>query len=67
MFEITCEGARDVTWEASRQQVTVDLGNVELTRLILVSSNAKLRRRLHALHESEFASNVARLVRRQNQ
>jgi len=62
VFAITHGGTREARWESTDSGISLDLGTVELTRLIVVSSDATLRRRLQGLYESEFASNVARLT-----
>jgi hypothetical protein len=61
VFEITFEGIRDITWERNGSELILHLGMVELTRLILITADAQLRRRLEDLY-SRFAPNVSRLV-----
>jgi len=63
-FEITFAGTRDVDWKATGSEVSVKLGTVELTRLLVVSSDRRLRARLLALHKKQFAAKVAKLKRR---
>lgn len=61
-FEINAAGIRPIARTAGRRMV-VDLGTVDLTRMIVVTSDAKLRDRLQELYDAKFKANVARLER----
>ncbi len=60
-FEVTSEGIRDVPWTKHGARVNVDLGTVDLTRFIVITSDSSLRDRLRKLYEDKFAANVAAL------
>lgn len=62
-FEITYDGARSVTWKQTGAQLSVDLGKLEVSRLIFISADARLRDELQDVYKKRFAGNVARLVR----
>jgi hypothetical protein len=60
-FEITPEGLRDVTWKDESGQLALDLGQTEVARLVLLTSDKTLRPQLDQLYRARFADNVARL------
>ena len=73
-FEITPEGIKDVVpeleaghetrtgrWVPGTAVFTFDLGTVEVARLLVLSSNRKLRGKLEKLYQEKFAANVAKL------
>ncbi len=62
VFEIDYRGTQKVDWKAADAELTLDLGQVELTRMILVTSDAGLRERLQNRYEEHFAANVATLL-----
>ncbi|MHC4442896.1 MAG: hypothetical protein ACYTF1_14680 [Planctomycetota bacterium] len=61
-FEITYEGIRDINWQPIDQQVSIDLGKVEVTRLIMITSDKQLRSQLQKEYNSRFASKVRGLL-----
>jgi hypothetical protein len=61
-FEVTCRGLGDGTWQAQDGRVGVKLGTVDLTRLIVVTNDTALRRRLQELYDRDLADNVRDLV-----
>jgi len=61
-FEITPEGLRDVNWKSEAGQLVLDLGQTEVARLIVLTSNQGLRGQLDELYRSRFAANVAQLT-----
>jgi hypothetical protein len=61
VFEISCDGVQDVKWDAADSRLDLDLGTVNVTRFIVVTSDPDLRSYLQALYDSKFASNVAKL------
>jgi hypothetical protein len=63
-FEVTYHGIRDLTWKPAGPQVAFDLGKVEVTRLIMLSSDPQLRSQLSGLYETRFAAKVAKLLGR---
>lgn len=60
-FEITADGIRDISWQRNGKEVEFDLGTVDLTRLVVLSSDPTLRVELQKLYESKFAANVKKL------
>jgi len=60
-FQITYSGTKDVSW-AGKSEIALDLGKVEISRLILITSNTKLRSQLQSVYDTKFAANVAKLV-----
>ncbi len=62
VFEISHEGTQAVTWKPEGSQITMTLGRVELTRLVVICEDPKLRGQLQDLYETRFAAKVARLV-----
>lgn len=63
VFEITHQGVRVVTWKQTGPQVAIDLGTVEVTRLIVVTSDPQLRPQLETRYKTQFAAKVARLLK----
>ena len=61
-FEITPEGVRDVSWKSEAGQLVLDLGQTEVARLVLLTTDKELRGQLEELHRSRFAANVAQLT-----
>ncbi|HSW46419.1 MAG TPA: hypothetical protein VLM89_12695 [Phycisphaerae bacterium] len=61
-FEITCEGTRDVSWQAADGGVRFDLGTVNVTRLLVITKDTGLRDRLQHLYQKDFAANVQKLL-----
>ncbi|MGC8863360.1 MAG: hypothetical protein ACP5R5_11400, partial [Armatimonadota bacterium] len=61
VFEVTCDGIKDVTWKLDGSQVAMELGRVDLTKFLVVTSDPALRGRLKSLYESKFAANAAAL------
>lgn len=62
VFEITAAGIRDVAHERSGTRLTLRLGHVEVTRLLLITADAQLRQRLQSLYQARFAANVQQLL-----
>jgi len=61
VFEVSSSGTSEVAHDRSGGKLSVKLGTVSVTRLIVVSSDPGLRERLQTLYESRFAANVGRL------
>lgn len=64
-FEITCRGVGDVAHEYANAGVTLQLGQVVLTRLVVITSDTELRTRLNALYDARFAQSARRLLDQQ--
>jgi len=65
-FEITYGGTQDISWESAGPEISLDLGEVSLTRFVLISADEALRSQLQKRWQSQFASNVSELVARKN-
>ena len=63
VFEITSTGTHDVNWKAEKTGLRLDLGEVEVTRLIVASADEKLRDTLQSRYDRRFAVNVDRITR----
>lgn len=61
-FEVTNEGVKDVAWKRDGQKVEIDLGTVNVSRLVFITADPALKDKLAALYESKFASNVKALA-----
>lgn len=60
-FEISEDGVADVKWKASPNGFGLELGTVNLSRMIIVTSDAGLRQRLRNIYESRFAASAREL------
>ncbi len=60
-FELTSEGTRELPWRTEAGRVTLELGKVSVTRLILISGKPGLRERIQQRYEEKFAANVKTL------
>ena len=61
IFHVTCDGLGDVAFEIKGRTLSLDLGRVNLSRFIVVTSDPGLRTRLQKRYDEMFARNVARL------
>lgn len=61
-FEITPEGLRDVNWKSEAGQLVLDLGQTEVARMVVLTTDKGLRNQLDELYRSRFAANVAPLT-----
>jgi len=62
-FEITYAGVQDINWQSRMNQgISIDLGKVELTRLIMITSNKQLKSQLQQDYIKRFASNIRKLL-----
>lgn len=62
VFEVNCRGTADVDYKQSAAQLDLHLGTVDVTRMIVITSDTGLRDRLQTRYETGFASNVKRLL-----
>lgn len=62
-FEITANGVANAQWTADGGSLTLDLGTVDLTRMIVVTADKALRPRLAKVHQTHLAANTTRLTR----
>ncbi len=60
-FEITSNGIRNVRTSGSGGEVTLELGRVAITRLVVIARDAALRSQLEQLYRTRFATNAVAL------
>ncbi len=60
-FEITADGIKDVATHSVDAGLSVELGHVDMTRLVMVTENPDLRAELQKRYESRFADSVRAL------
>lgn len=63
-FEVTSDGIRSVDWKKNGRSVALELGPVDLTRFVLITSDGGLRGQLDQVYKNKFAENVAALKAR---
>ena len=61
VFEVTSEGTRDIQSDRQDTRLTVHLGTLELTRLVLITADRDLRGSMQPKYEQCFAANVQAL------
>ena len=61
-FEVTCKGTRDLQWSAGENEVSFDLGTVDLTRMLIITADANLRERLQGIYDQQCADNAKKLL-----
>jgi len=61
-FEICASGIRDVTTQTAGNQLQVNLGTVELTRMIVITKDAQLRETLQQRYDQQFRPAVCALA-----
>jgi len=62
VFEVAYTGTRPVSWSCRDGELLLDLGTVQLTRLLIISADENLQRTLDAQYRAQFAAKVARLL-----
>lgn len=62
VFEVHTGGTRKVAWESAGDGLAIDLGDVELTRMIILTSDPQLRNALQVRYDQHFAENVRNLL-----
>ncbi len=62
VFEMTYEGTKDIDSASEGRSLNVDLGTVEVTRMILVTKRPELRAELQKRYDDNFADNVRKLM-----
>ena len=61
-FEVNFKGTQDIQYERLGSKLRFDLGTVEVTRLIVITSDPSLRASLQKYYDSHLAANVAKLT-----
>lgn len=62
VFEITPAGVESIAARSSTSGLRVPLGKLDVTRMVVITSNATLRGELQNLYEERFAAATARLL-----
>jgi len=62
VFEVFATGTKEVVHRSAGAQLELDLGTVNVTRLVVLTSDPGLRQLLQKDYEKHFAANVSRLV-----
>jgi hypothetical protein len=60
-FEISREGVSNADWKQTAGRVTLDLGKVELNRLVVITSDPGLKTHLRQIYQEKHSQNVAGL------
>jgi hypothetical protein len=61
VFEVDSGGTRDIGWQMEGGKVTLDLGRLELTRMVIITRDTGLRTRLQHEYEVKYADHVRKL------
>jgi hypothetical protein len=64
VFEIDSAGTKDMKSAQADGRVTVDLGQVRMTRLVVLARDGRLREQLQTLYNDRFAETVRKLKQR---
>ena len=62
VFEILSTGTKDLPHNSREGQLELDLGTVDVTRLVVITSDPALRQSVQKDYEAHFATNVSRLL-----
>lgn len=62
VFEVTSQGTGDVKWTSAGTQVRLDLGKVDVTRLVIITADKGLRTELQKRYTQQFADRVKALM-----
>jgi hypothetical protein len=63
VFEITSDGTRDIRHQDRKDTCGLDLGRIDVTRLVIITSDQELRSRLEKRYQDLFAQRVTNLKR----
>jgi len=61
-FEVTYEGIKDLPWKRDGSKVAVSLDKVNISRFVLITSDASLRNRLQMEYDGKYALNVKKIL-----
>jgi hypothetical protein len=61
-FEVNFKGTQDIQFSRTGSKARIELGHVDVTRLIVITSDSNLRDSLQKYYDSHLAANVARLT-----
>lgn len=60
-FEVSARGISDVDWKKTGPEVSLNLGRVDVTRMVVITSDPTLRDRIQTLFASRFSANASSL------
>jgi hypothetical protein len=60
-FEITSDGIKDLDWSQDSGNVTLNTGDIYISKFVIVTANPNLRGQLQDRYQKMFADNVAKL------
>ena len=63
VFEVTCHGTRNIGWNDADGKVDLALGTVEVSKMVVITSDAAMKGRMQNLYEGSFQANVAFLLK----
>jgi len=61
-FEVNFKGTQDIQFSRTGSKAKIELGHVDVTRLIVITSDPGLRASLQKYYDSHLAANVAKLT-----
>ncbi len=61
-FEVTSQGTKDVKWTSAGAQAQLDLGKVDVTRLVMITADKGLRAELQKRYTEQFAGRAKALL-----
>jgi len=61
VFEVTCDGIRDVPWRREGAKIVLGLGKVDLSRFVVITADPALKAKMDALYREKFAEKAASL------
>lgn len=64
VFEVNCLGTSNLPHKNAGKLLSIHLGAVDVTRLILITSDPTLKNSLQSLYEQKFAANVEKLLQK---
>ncbi|UCD30001.1 MAG: hypothetical protein JSV03_05870, partial [Planctomycetota bacterium] len=64
VFEINSRGVRKIDWKCRRTKLQIDLDGIDLTRLVVASTNPDLRERIGKFYKKQFSTKVTKLLSR---
>jgi hypothetical protein len=64
VFEVSAKGIQDVPWKTAGDKLSLDLGGVEVTRLVLITADSEMRSRLQNRYQAKLAGTTANLLKR---
>ena len=62
-FEIGYDGVKDAAWKQAGARTNLDLGTLQMTRMVVITADKGLRGRLQGIYDRQFRENVAGLLK----